>query len=224
MFSSSDRSSAEELGVLHGQTDSRVPNTGLIVSTNLFCCVSLFYLFLYKCWVYINLLQVAGIKTAISLKEKVCKIMNKTYGRCFRSFAIETLFWIIIVGWFTHLASQQETRATSIPKQWSSSGEKIVLTSIWQQYSQGGSPSVPRTRSSRLLDGRLPGAAFPPHSIFLILHNNHWASFNICCIHCILPFWHSSQSNLRCTTDWMPNFCTFKKNKEIPSVLCFLVS
>jgi len=28
--------------------------------------------------------QVAGIKTAISLKEKVCKIMNKTYGRCFR--------------------------------------------------------------------------------------------------------------------------------------------
>ena len=52
-----------------------------------------FYLFLY-----INLLQVAGIKTAISLKEKVCKIMNKTYGRCFRSFAIETLFWIIIVG------------------------------------------------------------------------------------------------------------------------------
>ena len=30
-------------------------------------------------------LQVAGIKSAISLKEKVCKIMNKTYGRCFRS-------------------------------------------------------------------------------------------------------------------------------------------
>lgn len=28
--------------------------------------------------------QVAGIKSAISLKEKVCKIMNKTYGRCFR--------------------------------------------------------------------------------------------------------------------------------------------
>jgi len=28
--------------------------------------------------------QVAGIKSVISLKEKVCKIMNKTYGRCFR--------------------------------------------------------------------------------------------------------------------------------------------
>ena len=29
--------------------------------------------------------QVAGIKTAVSLREKVCTIMNKTYGRCFRS-------------------------------------------------------------------------------------------------------------------------------------------
>merc|ERR1719189_1769667 len=28
--------------------------------------------------------QVAGIKSVISLKEKVCKIMNKTYGHCFR--------------------------------------------------------------------------------------------------------------------------------------------
>ena len=142
MFSSSDRSSAKELGVLHGQTDSRVPNTGLIVSTNLFCCVSLFYLFLYKCWVYINLLQVAGIKTAISLKEKVCKIMNKTYGRCFRSLdqfyqskLLGISFGSFILGWFTHLASQQETRATSIPKQWSSSGEKksscVDLTTIF---------------------------------------------------------------------------------------------
>ena len=194
MFSSSDRSSAEELGVLHGQTDSRVPNTGLIVSTNLFCCVSLFYLFLYKCWVYINLLQVAGIKTAISLKEKVCKIMNKTYGRCFRSLDQFYKFKLDNpnVGWFTHLASQQETRATSIPKQWSSSGEKIVLTSIWQQYSQGGSPSVPRTRSSRLLDGRLPRPAFPSHCILLILQNNHPPCFHPCCSNCCLPQYHSS--------------------------------
>jgi len=28
--------------------------------------------------------QVGGIKSATSLREKVCKIMNKTYGRCFR--------------------------------------------------------------------------------------------------------------------------------------------
>ena len=200
MFSSSDRSSAEELGVLHGQTDSRVPNTGLIVSTNLFCCVSLFYLFLYKCWVYINLLQVAGIKTAISLKEKVCKIMNKTYGRCFRSLdqfyqskLLGISFGSFILGWFTHLASQQETRATSIPKQWSSSGEKIVPTSIWQQYSQGGSPSVPRTRPSWLLDGWLPGPTIPPQSIFFSLQNNHPPSFHLCCSNCCLPQHHSSE-------------------------------
>ena len=80
MFSFSDRSSAKEPGVLHGQTDSRVPNTGAIVMCKLILLCLYFFLFLY-----INLLQVAGIKTAISLKEKVCKIMNKTYGRCFRS-------------------------------------------------------------------------------------------------------------------------------------------
>ena len=32
MFSSTDRSGAEELGVVHGQTDGRVPNTGAMVS------------------------------------------------------------------------------------------------------------------------------------------------------------------------------------------------
>ena len=131
MFSFSDRSSAKELGVLHGQTDSRVPNTGAVVM----CKLPLLCLPFTSSYSFPFLLQVAGIKTAISLKEKVCKIMNKTYGRCFRSFAIETLFWILVVGWFTHLASQQETRATSIPKQLSSSGEKksscVDLTTIF---------------------------------------------------------------------------------------------
>lgn len=28
--------------------------------------------------------QISGIKTAVSLQQKVCKIMNKTYGHCFR--------------------------------------------------------------------------------------------------------------------------------------------
>ena len=35
MFSFSDRPSAKEPGVLHGQTDSRVPNTGAIVMCKL---------------------------------------------------------------------------------------------------------------------------------------------------------------------------------------------
>ena len=35
--------------------------------------------------------QVAGIKSVISLKEKVCKIMNKTYGRCFRYLSLKNI-------------------------------------------------------------------------------------------------------------------------------------
>ena len=48
MFSSSDRSSAEELGVLHGQTDSRVPNTGAIVFESFLAVSSFLTLPLYQ--------------------------------------------------------------------------------------------------------------------------------------------------------------------------------
>ena len=84
---SSDRASAEEPGVMYGQTDHWVSDTGTATHQTLGCPTAPKKSQLNYVGHFTNdlFLQVAGIKSAISLKEKVCKIMNKTYGRCFRS-------------------------------------------------------------------------------------------------------------------------------------------